>query len=60
MKDAKYLKDDGNEAKDDAEADEDGMDLFKKKTYKNSKSFAHTKGFGRGGGGSRGGRGGGG
>merc|ERR1711957_595411 len=60
MKDAKYLKDDGNEAKDDAEADEDGMDLFKKKTYKNSKSFAHTKGFVRGGGGSRGGRGGGG
>ena len=46
MKDSKYLKEDGgDDAKDDAEADEDGMNLFKKKSYKSSKQFSHSKGF---------------
>ena len=42
MKDSKYLKDDenGNDAADDAEAEQD-KDLFKKKTYKNSGKLSH-------------------
>jgi len=45
MKDSKYIKEgEGNEDKDDAEADGD-KDLFKKKTYKNSGKLSHNKGF---------------
>ena len=39
MREAKYLREEENEAKDDGEANNDA-DLFKKTTYKNSK-FAH-------------------
>lgn len=49
MKDSKFLKEDGEDGKDDGEAEEEGMDLFKKKTHKNSKFAAsHSKGFGGG------------
>lgn len=43
MRDSKYLKEDGDEAKDDAEENAD-MNLFKKNTHKTAK-FAHQKGF---------------
>jgi len=54
MKDSKYLKDDGDE--DNAEAEDNDMDLFAKKKHTYSANKAHSKGFGRGGG--RGGKGG--
>ena len=44
MKESKYLKEDGEDAKDDAEAETDG-NLFKKRTHKQAK-FSHSKGFG--------------
>jgi hypothetical protein len=43
MKDSKYLKEDGDDAKDDGEQNAD-MNLFKKQTHKTSK-FSHQKGF---------------
>ena len=44
MRDTKYLKEEeGDEAKDDAEADADG-EIFKKRTHKQAK-FSHSKGF---------------
>jgi len=43
MRDSKFLKEDGDEAKDDGEANAD-MNLFKKHTHKTSK-FSHQKGF---------------
>lgn len=46
MKDSKYLKEEenGNDAGDDAEAEQD-KNFFKKKTYKNSGKPSHNKGF---------------
>ncbi len=45
MRDSKYLKGEGaDEAKDDAEAEQDG-EMFKKRTHKSAK-FSHSKGFG--------------
>ncbi len=44
MKESKYLKEDGEDAKDDGEAEADS-NIFKKRTHKNAK-FSHTKGFG--------------
>ena len=45
MRDSKYLREEeGDEGKDDAEAEKDG-ELFKKRTHKQAK-FSHSKGFG--------------
>jgi len=45
MRDSKYLREEeGEDGKDDAEAEADG-DMFKKRTHKQAK-FSHSKGFG--------------